>query len=119
MKINQIITQDGYISDIQGEVDAKGVLPAQFSFTDVSDYIRGAIKEKKPFLFSGRSGNAQLGMHHIANNTVLWEIVILAVPGAMCGAWIARHFAQAIKLRTLKLLTAAWITLSSIWLILA
>ncbi|NOR10173.1 MAG: DNA transporter [Desulfovibrionaceae bacterium] len=63
MKINQIITQDGYISDLQGEVDGKGVLPAQFSFPDVSDYIRGAIKEQKPFLFSGRSGNAQLGIN--------------------------------------------------------
>lgn len=63
MKINQIISPDGHISDLLGIVDGTDILQAQFSFPDVSDYIRGAIKEGKPFLFSGRSGNAQLGIN--------------------------------------------------------
>jgi len=62
MKINQIISQDGYISDIRGELDDADILQARFSFPDVSDYIRGAINEGKPFIFSGRSGNAQIGI---------------------------------------------------------
>jgi hypothetical protein len=28
----------------------------------VSDYIRSAIREKKPYFFTGRSGNAQIGI---------------------------------------------------------
>jgi len=63
MKINQIISPDGYISEIRGKIDGSDALQAKFSFPDVSDYIRGAIKEEKPFLFSGRSGNAQLGIN--------------------------------------------------------
>ena len=62
MKIEQIISSDGYISDIQGKDGATDSLRARFSFRDVSDYIRGAIKECKPFVFSGRSGNAQIGI---------------------------------------------------------
>ena len=63
MKINQIISPDGYISDIKGKVEDTDILQALFSFTDVSDYIRGSLKEGKPFVFSGRSGNAQLGIN--------------------------------------------------------
>jgi hypothetical protein len=62
MKIEQIISSDGYISEIQGKVDGVDILQARFSFPDVSDYIRGALKEEKPFVFSGRSGNAQIGI---------------------------------------------------------
>lgn len=62
MKIEQIISSDGYISNIQGKVGTSDSLKAQFSFPDVSDYIRGAIKDNKPFVFSGRSGNAQIGI---------------------------------------------------------
>lgn len=62
MKITQIISPDGYISELGGKVDDTDVLQAQFSFPDVSDYIRGAIREEKPFIFSGRSGNAQIGI---------------------------------------------------------
>ncbi len=62
MKIAQIISPDGYISDIPGKIDGTDILQARFSFPDVSDYIRGAIKEDKPFIFSGRSGNAQIGI---------------------------------------------------------
>jgi predicted Rossmann-fold nucleotide-binding protein len=62
MKITQIISPDGYISDISGKIDDTDILQAKFSFPDVSDYIRGAIREEKPFIFSGRSGNAQIGI---------------------------------------------------------
>ncbi|MGW8192825.1 MAG: LOG family protein [Desulforhopalus sp.] len=62
MKINQIISSDGYISEIKGEIDGTDALQARFSFPHVSDYIRGAIGEGKPLLFSGRSGNAQIGI---------------------------------------------------------
>ncbi len=62
MNIEQIISPDGYISDIPGKVDGTDILQARFSFPDVSDYIRGAIREEKPFIFSGRSGNAQIGI---------------------------------------------------------
>lgn len=62
MKIEQIISPDGYISDIPGKIDGTEIFQARFSFPDVSDYIRGAIKEEKPFIFSGRSGNAQIGI---------------------------------------------------------
>ncbi|MFT5702126.1 MAG: putative Rossmann-fold nucleotide-binding protein [Desulforhopalus sp.] len=63
MKINQIISSDGYISKIQGKDKKTGNLLARFSFLEVSDYIRGALGEEKPFFFSGRSGNAQIGVH--------------------------------------------------------
>jgi predicted Rossmann-fold nucleotide-binding protein len=62
MKIAQIISPDGYISDIPGKIDGTDILQARFSFPDVSDYIRGALREEKPFIFSGRSGNAQIGI---------------------------------------------------------
>ncbi|MGB3210080.1 MAG: LOG family protein [Desulforhopalus sp.] len=62
MEIYQIISSDGYISDIQGKVEGTDILKARFSFPDVSDYIRGALKDGKPFVFSGRSGNAQIGV---------------------------------------------------------
>ncbi len=62
MKIEQIISPDGHISDLQGAIEGTEILKARFSFPDVSDYIRGALKEGKPFLFSGRSGNAQIGI---------------------------------------------------------
>ncbi len=63
MKIAQIISSDGYISDIQGKAEDKAdILLAHFFFPNVSDYIRGALEEGKPFFFSGRSGNAQIGI---------------------------------------------------------
>lgn len=62
MKIAQIISPDGHLHLIAGKEKESQVLRAQFSFPDVSDYIRGAINEGKPFIFSGRSGNAQLGI---------------------------------------------------------
>ncbi len=62
MKIFQIISPDGHISDIQDTLDGTDTLQARFFFPHVSDYIRGAIREGKPFIFSGRSGNAQIGI---------------------------------------------------------
>lgn len=62
MKIAQIISPDGYISSITERKEKDAVLKASFSFHNVSDYIRGALLEDKPFIFSGRSGNAQIGI---------------------------------------------------------
>ena len=62
MKISQIVSPDGHISSLAKSVSSEGILQAQFSFPGISDYIRGAIKEEKPFLFSARSGNAQMGI---------------------------------------------------------
>lgn len=62
MNIPQIISPDGYINSIH-EKDAKeDRIKAQFLFPRVSDYICGALKEGKPYFFSGRSGNAQMGI---------------------------------------------------------
>ncbi len=62
MEIAQIISPDGYISDILDKIEGTEILQARFYFPDVSDYIRSALKEEKPFIFSGRSGNAQIGI---------------------------------------------------------
>lgn len=62
MEIEQIISPDGHINDVLGFIDATEILKAQFHFPGVSDYIRGALREKKPFVFTGRSGNAQIGI---------------------------------------------------------
>ncbi len=62
MKTNTIISSDGYIFDIQKKVEGTDIRQARFTFPHVTDYIRGAIKEEKPFIFSGRSGNAQIGI---------------------------------------------------------
>lgn len=62
MEIAQIISPDGYISDILDKIEGTDIQQARFFFPDISDYIRGALKEEKPFLFSGRSGNAQIGI---------------------------------------------------------
>jgi len=83
--IPQIISPDGYINAIQEKekdaddlsndpanekIDAikpaqkqlRQTIKASFYFPSVSDYIRGAIAEKKPYFFVGRSGNAQIGV---------------------------------------------------------
>jgi len=66
MDIPQIISPDGYINAIFDR-DCKSVLKqdhidAEFIFPRVPDYITGALKEGKPWFFSGRSGNAQMGL---------------------------------------------------------
>lgn len=65
--IPQIISPDGYIHTIQEKKAKAGgepieLIEAAFYFPSVSDYIRGAIAEGKPYFFVGRSGNAQIGV---------------------------------------------------------
>jgi hypothetical protein len=62
MQIFQIISPDGYIADLHDREENSPILAAQFHFPFVSDYIRSAIREKKPYFFTGRSGNAQIGI---------------------------------------------------------
>lgn len=68
MTIAQIISSDGYIDKIHSRKqtqkieDENGIVTARFCFPHVSDYIQGAILENKPIVFSGRSGNAQIGV---------------------------------------------------------
>ena len=60
MGIEQIVSPDGYIFELDPVRGQK--MDAQFRFPWVSDYIRGAIKEGKPCLFSSRSANTQMGI---------------------------------------------------------
>ncbi len=62
MQIFQIISPDGYIAELHDQKEDNGILASRFHFPLVSDYICSAIREKKPFVFSGRSGNAQIGI---------------------------------------------------------
>jgi predicted Rossmann-fold nucleotide-binding protein len=62
MQIFQIISPDGYIADLHERDEDSGILSARFHFPLVSDYIRSAIREGKPYFFTGRSGNAQIGI---------------------------------------------------------
>lgn len=62
MKISQIVSPDGYISSLSRKVTPEGIMEANFCFPEVSDYIQGAIREEKPFIFTARSGNAQMGI---------------------------------------------------------
>ena len=62
MKIFQIVSPDGYINSLDNKGTGDDILSARFHFPNVSDYIRGSIREQKPFIFTARSGNAQLGI---------------------------------------------------------
>lgn len=62
MQIFQIISPDGYIADLHDRDEGTGILSARFHFPLVSDYIRSAVREGKPYFFTGRSGNAQIGI---------------------------------------------------------
>lgn len=62
MTVTQIISSDGYIHKIHDKKKNGNMITARFYFPHVSDYIKGAIKEDKPFIFSARSGNAQIGI---------------------------------------------------------
>ncbi|PIE61853.1 MAG: DNA transporter [Desulfobacterales bacterium] len=63
MDIPKIVSPDGYIYSIKTkDSDAPECIRAEFIFPVVSDYICGALKEGKPWFFSGRSGNAQMGL---------------------------------------------------------
>lgn len=48
---------------------------------------------------------------------IAWDIVLLAAPGAMIGAFIARPIALWLGPRKLKTVGAAWIVLSALYLI--
>ncbi|MBF0243387.1 MAG: LOG family protein [Desulfamplus sp.] len=76
--IPQIISPDGYIHSIKdrkvGEPaklakEPSEPIEATFCFPSVSDYIRGAISEGKPYFFVGRSGNAQIGVKTDQNSS--------------------------------------------------
>ena len=62
MEIPQIISPDGHINAIHPRKKGENLLRAEFLFPFVSDYICGALREGKPYIFSGRSGNAQIGI---------------------------------------------------------
>jgi predicted Rossmann-fold nucleotide-binding protein len=62
MDIPQIISPDGYIHRIFDRDQEKDRAEAEFLFPRVSDYITKALAEGKPYFFSGRSGNAQMGI---------------------------------------------------------
>jgi len=54
---------------------------------------------------------------HIEMDTVAWEIVLLAGPGAVLGAFLARPIALWLGARRLKTLDGMWIVLSALYLI--
>lgn len=62
MDIPQIVSPDGYIDTIAHRSSGDAQVDARFLFPKVSDYIVSSLKEGKPWFFSGRSGNAQIGL---------------------------------------------------------
>ncbi|WP_427964667.1 sulfite exporter TauE/SafE family protein [Altererythrobacter sp.] len=54
---------------------------------------------------------------HIEAGTVQWEVVLLAAPGAMLGAFLARPVALWMGPRKLKTVGGIWIVLSALYLI--
>lgn len=54
---------------------------------------------------------------HVEAGTVQWEVVLLAAPGAMIGAFLARPIALWLGARRLKTAGGAWIVLSACYLI--
>lgn len=54
---------------------------------------------------------------HIEHGTVQWEVVLLAAPGAMFGALLARPIALWLGPRKLKTAGGAWIVLSALYLL--
>lgn len=54
---------------------------------------------------------------HIQAGTMPWEIVLLAAPGAVLGAFLARPIALWLGARRLKTLDGTWIVLSAVYLI--
>ena len=62
MDIPQIVSPDGYIDTIAPRSSGEDQVNARFLFPKVSDYIVSSLKEGKPWFFSGRSGNAQIGL---------------------------------------------------------
>ena len=62
MDIPQIVSPDGYIDTIAPGTSGEAQMDVRFLFPKVSDYIVSSLKEGKPWFFSGRSGNAQMGL---------------------------------------------------------
>jgi len=54
---------------------------------------------------------------HIDAGTMPWEVVVLAGPGAVLGAFFARPIALWLGARRLKTLDGSWIVLSAIYLL--
>ncbi|MBW4331721.1 sulfite exporter TauE/SafE family protein [Stakelama sp. CBK3Z-3] len=54
---------------------------------------------------------------HIANGTVMWEVVALAAPGALIGGYLARPLALWLGAARLKTIDGCWIVASSLYLI--
>jgi len=56
-------------------------------------------------------------VHHLIAGPQPWEILVVIIPGAMLGGYVANHFAYWLGAKRLKILAASWITLSSAYLI--
>lgn len=54
---------------------------------------------------------------HVEQGTVAWEVVLLAAPGAMLGAFLARPIALWLGARRLKTAGGVWIVLSALYLL--
>jgi uncharacterized membrane protein YfcA len=54
---------------------------------------------------------------HIEQDTIAWEVVLLAAPGAMLGAFLARPIAQWLGPRRLKTAGGLWIVASAVYLL--
>lgn len=54
---------------------------------------------------------------HIEAGTVAWEVVLLAAPGAMLGAFLARPIALWLGARRLKTAGGLWIVASALYLV--
>ena len=64
------------------------------------------------------SASALVGsIWHMQNDTIAWEVVLLAGPGAVLGGFLARSIALWLGARRLKTLDGTWIVLSAVYLI--
>ena len=54
---------------------------------------------------------------HLANSDLPWTILILVIPGAILGGWLARRIAYWLGAKRLKIMASLWIVGSSFWLI--
>ena len=54
---------------------------------------------------------------HIEQDTIAWEVVLLAAPGAMLGAFLARPIALWLGARRLKTAGGVWIVASALYLL--
>ncbi len=54
---------------------------------------------------------------HVQNATVIWEVALFAIPGAVLGGFLARPIALWLGARRLKTYGGAWIVLSACYLL--